>query len=90
MSSAGITEMVNTISVAVGEQSDATDEIAQNVEQAAIGTQEVSSNIERVSNTVADTDQAAHLVLGVAEELGTLSSELHAKVDQFLTDIRSS
>jgi len=85
-----ITEMVNTISAAVGEQSDATDEIAQNVEQAAIGTQEVSSNIERVSNTVADTDQAAHLVLDVAEELGTLSNDLRAQVDQFLADIRSS
>ena len=79
-----------TISTAVGEQADATDEIARNVEQAAVGTQEVSSNIEQVSNTVADTDQAAHQVLDVARELGSLSDDLRSEVDRFLADIRAT
>ena len=82
--------MTNTISDAVQQQSEATDEIAQNVEQAAIGTQEVSSNIERVSGTVSETDQAAHLVLAVADELGGLSVDLRTEVDKFLNDIRAS
>ena len=85
-----ITDMTNTISDAVQQQSEATDEIAQNVEQAAIGTQEVSSNIERVSGTVSETDQAAHLVLAVADELGGLSVDLRTEVDKFLSDIRAS
>lgn len=85
-----ITDITQTISVAVREQADATGEIARNVEQAAVGTREVSSNIERVSDTVSETDRSAHSVLDVAEELGNLSQNLRQEVDRFLEGIRSA
>ena len=60
-----------------------TSEIARNVEQAATGTQEVTSNISGVN-------QAANDILGVSGDLSKQADLLKSEVDQFLNEIRTA
>ena len=60
-----------------------TSEIARNVEQAATGTQEVTSNISGVN-------QAANDNLGVSGDLSKQADLLKSEVDQFLNEIRTA
>lgn len=85
-----ITEITTSIASAIDEQGAATTEIARSVEQAATGTQNVSANIVEVSERVSETDQAAHSVRDVAEELADLSKTLRTEVNRFLADIRAA
>ena len=85
-----IDEIAASIASAVEEQGAATREIARNVQQAAIGTSEVSSNITGVSQAASGTGAAAGLVLGAAEELSKQSEALSGQVDKFLATIRTA
>jgi methyl-accepting chemotaxis protein len=82
--------IASSITVAVEEQGAATQGIAQNAQQAADGSSEVSRNIAGVTTTVEDTNQAANLVLEVAADLSRQVEILHHEVDDFLSRVRHS
>jgi methyl-accepting chemotaxis protein len=60
------------------------------VQQAATGTNEVSSNIGGVTKAAADTSAAATQLQGSAAELARQSEMLRAAVDGFLANIRAA
>lgn len=68
----------------------ATHEIARNVEQAAAGTQEVSTNIVTVTHAANDTGTAATQIRGASNQLSEQSASLKAEVERFLSTIRAS
>jgi len=85
---------LNTISIAisdaVGQQGEATREIARNVQEAANGTRDVSRYIGDVTAASAETGEAAGIVLNEAEGLSKQSAALRGEVDNFLGEIRAS
>jgi methyl-accepting chemotaxis protein len=85
---------LNTISIAisdaVGQQGEATREIARNVQEAANGTRDVSRYIGDVTAASAETGEAAGVVLNEAEGLSKQSASLRSEVDNFLGEIRAS
>ena len=85
-----VDEISAAIAVAVGQQGTATQEIAQNVQQAAARTGEVSQNISGVTAGIAATGTAAEEVLGSAIELSKQSQRLRDEVDRFLAQIRAA
>ena len=62
-------EIATAIASAVEEQGSATQEIARNVQQAALGTNEITSNVSGVQQAAGDTGAAAHQVLEASSEL---------------------
>jgi len=78
------------IAAAVEEQGAATAEISRNVQEAAVGTQDVSSNIMGVAETVAATGQVATKVLDAAENLSRESDHLKDEVAKFIARVRAS
>ena len=85
-----INEIATTIASAVEEQGAATQEIARNVQEAAQGTGQVSSNIVGVNQVAAETGAAADQVLASADELGKQAEILRGDVDGFLAKIRAA
>jgi len=85
-----INQIAGAIAAAVEEQSAATAEIARNVQQAASGTQMVSSNIGGVTQAAEETGSAARLVLGSAQSLAGESQSLRSMVDGFLEAVRKA
>ena len=83
-----ISEIATTIATAVEEQGAATREIARNVQQAARGTNEVSSNIVGVKQAAVQTGTAAAEVLNAANALSEQAERLRVGVDEFLAQIR--
>ena len=83
-----ISEIATAIASAVEEQGAATQEIARNVQQAAVGTSEVSTNITGVTQAATQTGAAASQVLSTAGELAKQSERLRAEVDKFLENVR--
>ena len=65
-------------------------DIARNVQEAAKGTQEVSSNIAGVTQGAGETGRAAASVLEATAQLARQSEDLRAAVDKFLVDIRAA
>lgn len=78
------------IAAAVEEQGAATNEIARNVQQAAMGTQTVFNNIGAVKNAAASTGAAAGQVLSSAKELAESSHELEGQINKFLSTVRTA
>ncbi|SFH87482.1 methyl-accepting chemotaxis protein [Bradyrhizobium sp. Gha] len=85
-----VDEISAAIAAAVGQQGTATQEIAQNVQQAAARTGEVSQNIAGVTEGIAATGTAAEEVLVSAIELSKQSQRLRDEVDRFLAQIRAA
>ena len=83
-------EISTSIAAAMEQQGAATQEIARNVQEAARGTTEVSSNITGLNQSVEETGAASVEVLGAADELGQQAEQLRARVGTFLADIRSA
>jgi methyl-accepting chemotaxis protein len=83
-------EISTTIASAIEEQTAATAEISRNVEQAAVGTKEVSSNIVGVTQAATETGQVSTQVLEAARSLATQSESLRTEVDGFLHDIKAA
>jgi len=67
----------------------ATQEIAQNIEQAAAGTVEVTSNITGVNQAAAETGESSIQLLEAAGELSQQSETLGREVDNFLSQVRT-
>jgi methyl-accepting chemotaxis protein len=85
-----INEVTTTIAAAVEQQGAATREIARNIQHAAGGTSEVSSNIVGVSCASAEAGSAATEVLNASGALRRETDVLRAEIDAFLSNIRAA
>jgi methyl-accepting chemotaxis protein len=74
----------------VEEQGAATREIARNVQQAAHGTEQVSSNVTDVQRGATETGTASSQVLSAAQLLSRDSSRLKLEVGKFLAGVRAT
>ena len=78
------------ISNAVGEQRTANDEITRNITRAATGVQNVSQEVQSLTNGTASTSAAATQLTAAAGELSRLSEGLSAEIERFLTVLRAA
>ena len=85
-----VNHIAAAIAAAVEQQGAATREIARNVQQASVGTAEVSTHIVGVSQTASETGAAAGEVLDSAQSLARLSDALRTDIDRFVRDIRTA
>lgn len=85
-----IDEIAVTISSAVEEQEAATQEIARNIQQAAIGTQDVSVNITSVTQAAGDTGVFALQVHNASRDLARQGVLLRGEVSKFLAVVRAA
>ncbi len=85
-----INNITTAIAAAVEEQGAATREIARNIQHAAGGTSDVSSNIVGVSTASVDAGAAANQVLDASAALRQEADTLKAEVDAFLINIRAA
>lgn len=85
-----INEIAAGIAAAVDQQGAATGEIARNVEQAAIGTQEVTTSIVGVTQAAGDAGAAAVQVLQSASLLSRQSEGMSNFVNKFLAEVRAA
>jgi methyl-accepting chemotaxis protein len=93
----GIGQIINkingisgTIASAIDTQAVTTREIAENVRQAASGTQEVTDNILSVTEAASETGRAAGRVLNATSSLTRQSDTLKSGVETFLKDVKSA
>jgi methyl-accepting chemotaxis protein len=93
----GIGQIINkingisgTIASAIDIQASTTREIAENVRQAASGTQEVTDNILSVTEAASETGRAAERVLNSTSVLTRQSDTLRSGVETFLKDVKSA
>jgi len=75
---------------AVEEQGSATQEIARNVQQAAIGSTQVATSIADVNRGAGDTGSASSQVLSSAQLLSNENKRLKAEVVKFLATVRAA
>jgi methyl-accepting chemotaxis protein len=87
---AEINEVTTAIAAAVEQQGAATREIARNIQHAAGGTSEVSSNIIGVSTASSQAGSAASEVLSASGELRREADLLRSEIDAFLSNIRAA
>jgi methyl-accepting chemotaxis protein len=87
---AEINEVTTAIAAAVEQQGVATREIARNIQHAAGGTSEVSSNIVGVSTASAQAGSAAGEVLSASGALRREADVLRSEIDAFLSNIRAA
>jgi methyl-accepting chemotaxis protein len=85
-----LSEISSTIAAAVEEQGAATQEISRNVQQAAHGTLQVSSNITDVQRGASETGSASSQVLSAAQSLSGDSNRLKVEVGKFLNSVRAA
>ncbi|UFS75932.1 methyl-accepting chemotaxis protein [Tardiphaga sp. 37S4] len=85
-----MSEIASTIASAVEEQGAATQEISRNVQQAAQGTMQVSSNIIDVQRGASETGGASSQVLSAAQSLSSDSNRLKHEVSRFLNSVRAA
>ena len=85
-----INNVTTAIAAAIEEQGAATREIARNIQHAAGGTSEVSSNIVGVSSASAQAGDAAAHVLDASAALRDEADRLRAEIDAFLSNIRAA
>jgi methyl-accepting chemotaxis protein len=85
-----INDIASAISLSVEQQGSATQEIARNVQEAALGTGQVSSNIAAVNHAAEVTGSASNGVLAAAEQLSKQAGALRGDVDRFLANVRAA
>ncbi|NBC33963.1 MAG: HAMP domain-containing protein [Alphaproteobacteria bacterium] len=85
-----MSEISTVVASAVEEQNSATQEIARNVQQAAAGATEVSTNIVGVNDAAQETGRAASEVLDVSGHLSAKADELKVFVQRFLDDVKAA
>jgi len=85
-----ISEIASTITAAVEAQGAATQEIANNVAQAAQGAVQVATNITQVNHDADETGTASAQVLLAAQSLSSESRKLEAEVKNFLETVRAA
>jgi methyl-accepting chemotaxis protein len=87
---ADINGIAETIAAAVGQQQTATQQIAQNAQQAASGTEAASGSIGTVSRAAAAVSDTADEMLAAAKDLRQRSAALSEAVDGFLGSLRAA
>ena len=85
-----IDENAGAVAAAAEEQSSATNEISNNVQQAAAGTREVSSNISGVTQASSETGRMAKEVLQASADLNLQAERLREVVGQFVKDVKAA
>ena len=85
-----IDEISGTIATSVEEESEATREIARNVESSAADNQQISAGIGAVSSAAADTSAAVTTVRQASETVLAQAEALRAEVETFLEEIRKA
>lgn len=85
-----ISEIAAAIAAAIEEQGAATQEIARNVQQAAVGSTQVANNIANVNRGAGDTGSASSQVLSSAQLLSDENKRLKAEVVKFLATVRAA
>lgn len=85
-----INESSATIAAAVEQQGGATNEIVHAVNQASVGTTEVTMNITGVARMAEETGTGASQVLGASSELAQQAEQLRYQVNAFLAQVRSA
>jgi methyl-accepting chemotaxis protein len=85
-----INQVTTAIAAAVEQQGAATREIARNIQHAAGGTSEVSSNIIGVSTASVEAGSAAGQVLNASGALRREADLLRSEIDAFLSNIRAA
>jgi methyl-accepting chemotaxis protein len=85
-----ISDISTVIASAVEEQGSATREISRNVQQAAVGTTQVASNIVDVNRGAGETGSASAQVLASAQSLSADGSKLKVEVARFLETVRAA
>ena len=85
-----VSEIAAVIAAAIEEQGAATQEIARNVQQAAIGSTQVATSIADVNRGAGDTGSASSQVLASAQMLSNENKRLKAEVVKFLATVRSA
>ncbi len=85
-----INHVSTTIGSAVEEQSATTQEIARNVQQAALGASEVSGQMALITTGSQTTSSEVGQLLGAAQELSRQSEHLNAEVEMFLRTVRAN
>jgi methyl-accepting chemotaxis protein len=74
----------------VEEQGAATSEIARNVQQTAVSTRDVTSNIAGVSQAVSETGAAAGQVVSAAGGLSKQAEQLTYEINTFVEGVRAA
>ncbi|MDR3468762.1 MAG: methyl-accepting chemotaxis protein [Xanthobacteraceae bacterium] len=85
-----MSEISSTIASAVEEQGTATQEISRNIQDAALGTLGVSSNIAEVKQSADEAELASSQVLAAAQSLSRDSQRLKDQVGNFLQSVRAA
>jgi methyl-accepting chemotaxis protein len=85
-----VSEIAAVIAAAIEEQGAATQEIARNVQQAAIGSTQVATSIVDVNRGAGDTGSASSQVLASAQMLSNENKRLKAEVVKFLATVRAA
>jgi len=86
----GINESMTSIASAAEQQASATREIARNVQEAAVGTTQVSATITEVTEAAADTGRRSGEALEVSNELARQAAALGPEVEAFLAKVRAA
>jgi methyl-accepting chemotaxis protein len=85
-----MSEISSAIASAIEEQGATTQEISRNVQHAAQGTRQVSTNIADVQRGAGDTGSASSQVLSAAQSLSRESGRLKQEVGKFLDTVRAA
>jgi methyl-accepting chemotaxis protein len=85
-----VSEIAAAIAAAIEEQGAATQEIARNVQQAALGSTQVATSIADVDRGAGEIGTASSQVLSSAQMLSNENKRLKAEVAKFLTTVRAA
>jgi methyl-accepting chemotaxis protein len=85
-----VSEIAAAIAAAIEQQGAATQEIARNVQQAALGSTQVATSIADVNRGAGDTGTASSQVLSSAQLLSNENKRLKAEVVKFLATVRAA
>jgi methyl-accepting chemotaxis protein len=87
---AQLDQNANIVANAIVEQGTVTQHIARSASAAAEGTQNVSANVEEVSQAATKTEQVADDVLRAGNDLSERSNMLRSEVERFLQRVRAA
>lgn len=85
-----VTEISQSIAVAIEEQTAATGEIARNAQQAAGGTHEVSSSVKGVSEASQQASAASTELLASSNSLAEQGDTLRERMNTFIQKVRAA
>jgi methyl-accepting chemotaxis protein len=85
----GIKDTTVSVANAIGQQTDVTNEIARNVQEAATGSSDIAKNIVGVQKTADHTGSAAAKVLDMSNALSERSAALKQAIEGFLMKVRA-